>query len=91
MEAKVQERFPGYQIRWAFTSHQVRKKVAQEQGKDLKDLPQTLKELKAAGVNQVAVQSLHMVPGEEWDKKIVEESPAVPRPAGGPGKTSVEQ
>jgi len=78
LEAKVQERFPGQQIRWAFTSHKVRRKVAQEQGKELKDLPQTLKDLQAAGVTQVAVQSLHIVPGEEWEKKIVEESRKFP-------------
>ena len=78
LEAKVQERFPGHQIRWAFTSHKVRRKVAQEQGKELKDLPRTLKDLQAAGVTQVAVQSLHIVPGEEWDKKIVEESGKFP-------------
>jgi len=78
LESKVQERFPGYQIRWAFTSRKVRHKVAQEQGKNLKDLGQTLKELKAAGVSRVVVQSLHLVPGEEWEKKIVEESRKVP-------------
>lgn len=78
LEGKVQERFPGYQIRWAFTSRKVRHKVAQEQGRDLKDLGQTLKELEAAGVSRVVVQSLHLVPGEEWEKKIVAESRKVP-------------
>jgi len=31
-EQKVKERFPGYEIRWAFTSHKVRHKVAREKG-----------------------------------------------------------
>jgi sirohydrochlorin cobaltochelatase len=77
-EQKVKERFPGYEIRWAFTSKKVRHKLAQEKGQQLNDLPSTLRELKAAGFNRVAVQSLHIVPGEEWDRKIVEESRKIP-------------
>ena len=77
IEEQVKERFPGHEIRWAFTSGKVRRKVAQEQGKELKNLPQTLKELKAAGFSRVAVQSLHVVPGEEW-QEVVQESRQVP-------------
>ncbi len=65
-EQKVKARFPDYEIRWAFTSRKVRHKLAQEKGQKLKDLPTTLRELKAAGYSRVAVQSLHIVPGEEW-------------------------
>jgi sirohydrochlorin cobaltochelatase len=77
-ERKVKERFPGYEIRWAFTSHRVRHKLAQEQGQQLNDLPTTLRALKAAGFTRVAIQSLHVVPGEEWDKKIVQVSREIP-------------
>jgi sirohydrochlorin cobaltochelatase len=77
-ELQVKKRFPGQEIRWAFTSHKVRHKVAQEKGQKLNDLPTTLRELKAAGYTRVAVQSLHIVPGEEWEKKIVEESRKIP-------------
>ncbi len=77
-EKKVRERFPDYEIRWAFTSRKVRHKLAQEKGQKLNDLGTTLRELKAAGYSRVAVQSLHIVPGEEWDKKVVEESRTVP-------------
>ncbi|MHB8069613.1 MAG: sirohydrochlorin cobaltochelatase [Desulfobaccales bacterium] len=77
-EQKVKARFPDYEIRWAFTSHKVRHKLAQEKGQKLDDLPTTLRALKAAGYTQVAVQSLHIVPGEEWEKKIVEESRKIP-------------
>jgi len=73
-EQKVKERFPGYEIRWAFTSQKVRHKVAQEKGQQLNDLPTALSELKIAGFNRVGVQSLHIVPGKEWDKKVVQES-----------------
>ena len=77
-EMQVKKRFPDHDIRWAFTSHKVRHKVAQEKGQKLNDLPTTLRDLKAAGYTQVAVQSLHIVPGEEWDKKIVQESRKIP-------------
>ena len=77
-ETKVKERFPGYEIRWAFTSRKVRHKVAQEKGRKLNDLATTLRELKAAGYTRVAIQSLHIVPGEEWDKKVVQVSREVP-------------
>ena len=77
-ETKVRERFPGYEIRWAFTSRKVRHKVAEEKGRQLNDLPTTLRALKAAGFTRVAIQSLHLVPGEEWDKKVVQVSREVP-------------
>ena len=77
-EEKVKARFPDYEIRWAFTSHKVRHKVAQEKGQQLNDLGTTLRELKAAGFTRVVIQSLHIVPGEEWEKKIVEVSREIP-------------
>ena len=76
--SQVKKRFPDYEIRWAFTSHKVRHKVAQEKGQKLQDLPGTLRELKAAGYTRVAVQSLHLVPGEEWEKKVVAASREIP-------------
>jgi sirohydrochlorin cobaltochelatase len=77
-EEKVKARFPNYDIRWAFTSVKIRHKLAQEKGQRLNDLPTTLRQLKAAGFTRVAVQSLHVVPGEEWDKKVVEGSRTIP-------------
>jgi sirohydrochlorin cobaltochelatase len=77
-ETKVKERFPDYEIRWAFTSHKVRHKVAKEKGQKLNDLGTTLRELKAAGYSRVVIQSLHIVPGEEWGKKVVQVSREIP-------------
>jgi sirohydrochlorin cobaltochelatase len=69
-EDKVKERFPDHEIRWAYTSKIVREKLKEEQQRELPDLTQTLEDLKARGFTQVAVQSLHVVPGEEWEKKV---------------------
>jgi sirohydrochlorin cobaltochelatase len=78
VEEQVKARYPGYEIRWAFTSRKVRRKLAEEQGRKLNDLPGTLRDLQAAGFTRVAIQSLHIVPGQEWEKKIVEESGKLP-------------
>jgi sirohydrochlorin cobaltochelatase len=73
-ELAVKKRFPDHEIRWAFTSRKVRHKVAQVRGQQLNDLATTLRDLKEAGYTRVAIQSLHVVPGEEWEKKVVVES-----------------
>jgi sirohydrochlorin cobaltochelatase len=77
IETLVRERFPGHDIHWAFTSRIIREKLRREGRQELKDVPRTLRDLKAAGVSRVAVQSLHVVPGEEW-QKMVQESRQIP-------------
>jgi len=70
IENQVKERYPGYEVRWAFTSKMVRHKVQQEQHKVLKSLPEVLKGLKAEGFTKVAVQSFLLAPGKEWEKML---------------------
>lgn len=77
-ETEVKKRFPDHEIRWAFTSRKIRHKLAQEKGQKLNDLATTLRSLKAAGYSKAAIQSLHIVPGEEWEKKVVEECRKIP-------------
>jgi sirohydrochlorin cobaltochelatase len=91
-ENKVRERFPDYEIRWAYTSRIVREKLKEEEQRELPDLARTLADLKAAGVTQVAVQSLHVVPGEEWEKKvkICQETPGLKISLGKPLLNSLE-
>jgi sirohydrochlorin cobaltochelatase len=77
IDKQVKERFPGYEVRWAFTSRKVRHKVKEEQHKELKSLPEVLQDLKTAGFTKIAVQSLHLVPGKEWEE-VVKQSREVP-------------
>ncbi|MGO9580819.1 MAG: sirohydrochlorin cobaltochelatase [Desulfobaccales bacterium] len=77
IDKQVKERFPGYEIRWAFTSKKVRHKVKEEQHKELKSLPEVLQDLKKAGYTKIAIQSLHLAPGKEWDG-VVKQSREVP-------------
>ncbi len=83
-QKQLDEAFPGYEIRWAFTSEIIRERVNQKwakQGKKerLNSLQQTLADLEAAGYTKVAVQPLHIFPGEEYEEvlKIVEHFPGL--------------
>jgi sirohydrochlorin cobaltochelatase len=77
-EQEVKKAFPEYELRWAFTSKKIREKLKAEGKMELKTLAETFQDLKAAGFKRIAVQSLHVVPGEEWEKKVLLESRIVP-------------
>jgi sirohydrochlorin cobaltochelatase len=65
IEKRARERFPGVELRWAYTSKMVRAKLA-KQGR-LLDSPETaLARLMGEGYTHVAVLSLHTIPGEEF-------------------------
>ncbi len=64
--AKVEKTFPGVPVYWAYTSHIIRKKMA-KQGKILDSVTMALAKMKDKGFTHVAVQSLHTIPGEEFD------------------------
>ncbi len=74
---QVKEHFPGYEVRWAFTSKIVRRIVREKQHKNLPSLPDVLRELKKAGYTRIAVQSFLLAPGEEWEN-IVKQSLEIP-------------
>ncbi len=65
IEKRARERFPGIEMRWAYTSKMVRAKLA-KQGR-LLDSPETaLARLMGEGYTHVAILSLHTIPGEEF-------------------------
>jgi sirohydrochlorin cobaltochelatase len=70
VEEQVKERFPGYEVRWAFTSNKVRRKVKEKQHKLLNSLPEALEGLKKEGYTKIAIQSFHLAPGKEWEKVV---------------------
>ncbi|KMY68701.1 hypothetical protein AAU61_03535 [Desulfocarbo indianensis] len=65
MDAAYRKAFPGYEIRWAYTAKFIRDKLA-KQGKSLQSPEEALAGLMAQGYGRVAVQSLHVIPGSEW-------------------------
>lgn len=65
LDAQVRERWPELPVRWAYSSRIVREKLAASGV--FKDSPATaLAKMMDEGFTQVAVQSLHTIPGEEF-------------------------
>ena len=69
LENKVKETFPGVEVRWAYTSNMIRNKLAKE-GKVLDSPITALAKLQDEGYNKVAVQSVHIFPGQEYSDLV---------------------
>lgn len=70
VEKAIQASFPDYEVRRAFTSKIVLKRLA-ERGIIINDLEKTLADLKKEGYREVVVQTTHLTPGEEFDNKVM--------------------
>ena len=70
VETAIKANFPDYEVRRAFTSKIVMKRLA-ERGIIVSDLEQTLATLKKEGYREVVVQTTHLTPGEEFDNKVM--------------------
>ncbi len=66
IEKKVKAAFPGVPVRWAYTSSIIRHKLA-KQGEQLDSIEMALARMMDEGFTHVAVQSLHTIPGEEYE------------------------
>ena len=65
IEQRVRAAFPKTEVRWAYTSKIIRKKLAKS-GTQIDSPEMALARLMNDGYNKVAVQSLHMIPGSEF-------------------------
>ena len=70
IEKLIKEQYKGYEIRWAYTSQIVIKKL-KEKGVVLQTLSDVYEDLRRTGKTNVIVQSLHIVPGQEFHREIV--------------------
>ena len=66
IDKMIRERFPASEIRWAYTSRQVKAKVNQNSALHLKNPREVLDDLKAEGHDRAVVQSLHVICGHEY-------------------------
>lgn len=75
VENKIRATFPDYEVRSAFTSRIIIKKLAERDGIQVDTEKQALDKLKAEGYTEVIVQPLHMEAGDEYEKvsHVVEE------------------
>jgi len=65
IDKKAKATYPGTPIRWAYTSHIIRKKLA-KLGKHLDSPEVALAKMQDEGFTHVAVQSLHTIAGSEF-------------------------
>jgi sirohydrochlorin cobaltochelatase len=72
IDTRVKNKYPGVPVRWAFTSHIIRHKLA-KQGKHLDSPEVALARMMDQKFTHVAVQSLHTIGGAEYHdlRKIV--------------------
>ncbi|MCD6508340.1 sirohydrochlorin cobaltochelatase [Candidatus Poribacteria bacterium] len=66
----IRSRYPDNDIRWAFTSEGVIRKL-RGRGIACYTLPEVYEILRREGKTEVLVQSLHIMPGQEFHEKIV--------------------
>lgn len=66
IDAQFKKAFPDTEIRWAYTSKLIRKKL-KRQGESIDSPAEALAKMGEDGFSHVAVQSLHMIPGVEYD------------------------
>ncbi len=65
VEAAARKRYPEHDVRWAFTSQFVVKKL-RRQGVEVKSLGEVIADLKSDGHTSAVFQSLHVVPGQGY-------------------------
>lgn len=68
IENKIQEAFPEYEVRRAFTSRIIIKKLADRDGIQVDTEKQALDKLKEEGYTEVIVQPIHVQAGDEYEK-----------------------
>jgi sirohydrochlorin cobaltochelatase len=66
IESSVKKAFPGVPVRWAYTSRIIIRKMAKK-GKQLATPEEALASMMRENFTHVAVQSLHTMPGAEFD------------------------
>lgn len=68
VEAKIKAAFPEYDVRHAFTSRIIIKKLAERDGRVVDTEKQALEKLKAEGYKEIVIQPLHVEAGDEYSK-----------------------
>lgn len=68
VENKIRAAFPEYEVRRAFTSRIIIKRLAERDGLQIDTEKQALDRLKAEGYTEVIVQPLHIEAGAEYEK-----------------------
>ena len=72
LEQSLQAAMPGYDFYRAFTSGMVIRKIAREEGIHIPNPEELMTQLEQAGYEEVVCQSLHVIPGLEFEKMCLQ-------------------
>lgn len=74
IENKIKDEFKDYEVFRAFTAHFIIRKLKEKHDLNIFTPEEALDELKVKGYDEIIVQPLHLIPGEEFDyiKGVVE-------------------
>lgn len=86
-ENEVREKYPDMDVRLAFTANRIRAKL-RSRGVERLSVAETLSQMVDDGVSHVAVQSLHTLPGVEYDW-TVQQAKAMRHPRKGLTRVSI--
>lgn len=75
IEKKLQEAYPDYEVRRAFTSQIIIDKLAKRDNLQIDNVTQAMERLVADGVKEVLIQPTHVMSGFEYDDIIAEIAP----------------
>ena len=67
IEAIVREKYPEYTVMTAYTSEMIRRKLSKS-GLEIPNTTLALQALAAQGIESVAIQPTHLIPGDEYHK-----------------------
>lgn len=67
IESKIREEFQGYEVVKAYTSHRIINKIKKRDGIVISTPAEAVKDLKDRGFEEVYVQPIHVISGEEYD------------------------
>ena len=74
-EQALAQAFPDWEVRRAFTSGMIIRKLKQRDGVEIENVAQAMQRLEEEGFTHVAVQSTHVMHGEEYEKMLSQLEP----------------
>lgn len=74
-EQALADAFPGWEVRRAFTSGMIIRKLRERDGVEIENVTQAMHRLEDEGYTHVAVQSTHVMHGEEYEKMLSQLEP----------------
>ena len=74
-EQALAEAFPDWEVRRAFTSGMIIRKLKERDGVEIENVNQAMHRLEGEGYTHVAVQSTHVMHGEEYEKMLSQLEP----------------